>query len=574
MKATALLLAFSFLFNEVLFAHLPAQSLWDARRSAIATSSEPTQLSRLMDASAPALPTASALEASRLLPDRAGAANEFLPLLPPSLVTVKEISLNHDSSRPLAGRRVLVLQDVHLNLEAQKNIAALLTTLIDNGQAGVVAVEGAVGPFDLRRFRNVQDKSVAVDVADAFLAANKIGGPSYAGITAKAEPPLFIGVDDAEHYESNVGAYLDGHRLHDAAARALDAESRDLAARKRAAFTPELAALDNSASACDRGDKSLGDHLEFLKSIGALSALDKSDAENADRFLEAWKIETTLDFARAERERRAALEALVRKMTPAEIDGVIALSLAYRGGSVSFGDFHRAIASTLERHGVSLGKLPAFQSYLNYVLLSDGIGPDSLFGAVRRAEDGAFARAAKTPEQAAIVAESRQLALERKLVSFSMTPPEWDEYQRTVPGASFQSPTEGETRHQALARRDLKPFEDFYREAHVRSDRMTANVASAMSSSDKSKVAVLVVGGFHAPDMASRLHELGASVAVVSPKLTKIDGEATAYLSIFSRERTPLEKLFAGEKLYVYPAQVNLAATGARTAAPNAEFAA
>jgi len=576
-----------FAFTQVLFAHVPTVSVWESRRAAHARPAD-DRLARLMEATTPISAINSASRAAAPISNRylaafnANPAAAFLKLLPPEIVTVRDLVLPTGVAGPLAGRRFIVVQDVHLNADAQRNIADLLFRLMGADQAGIVAVEGAVGLFDLARFRSYPDRSVTDAVARAFLVSNRIGAPSFAGITSKANPPLFWGVDDAEHYDRNVDAYRAGLKARPGADDALSAEATRLSTAKQIVFTPALNAIDAATSAYESGEKGLGDHLEFLSGIGALELMPAAAQTVAHRFLDAWRLERRLDFDRADRERRAALEKLVSKLSKVEIDGLVSLSLGYRDGSLTFGAYHRAISGLLESKGVSLAALPAFQTYLRYVLLSDGINADQLLAATAAAQAAAFERAAVTPEQRRLVTATRRLALKKKLLEFSLTPVEWTEYALGGPESSSRGGPQGRrgdlideiaTAPSAPRNDNLQPFEDFYREAHVRSERIADNLAKAARRTDASKVGVLIIGGFHAPEVGKRLAEMGASYAVVSPKLAKVEaGTGTAYLSVFSREKTPLQKLFEGEKLFVYPAHLDIGAAGAHTDAANNEF--
>ena len=64
----------------------------------------------------------------------------------------------------------------------------------------------------------------------------------------------------------------------------------------------------------------------------------------------------------------------------------------------------------------------------------------------------------------------------------------------------------------------------------------------------------LILGGFHTPELAALLRQKGMSYVIVTPKITKVEeGAGSAYLSVFAREKAPLERLFSGEKLFIYP---------------------
>lgn len=64
--------------------------------------------------------------------------------------------------------------------------------------------------------------------------------------------------------------------------------------------------------------------------------------------------------------------------------------------------------------------------------------------------------------------------------------------------------------------------------------------------------AVLVTGGYHSSGMTERLRQAGVTVVSFTPKIEKVETvQGSAYLSVFTQEKTPLEKLFHGQKLFL-----------------------
>src|SRR5581483_215641 len=131
---------------------------------------------------------------------------------------------------------VVLIQDVHMNPEAQTNIAAVLQQLIDERQLGAVGVEGAFQKFDFGPFRSFQDPHIAKDVAADFLAKGLLAAPSFVGISSPVDPPAFVGVDDKTSYDANVRAYLATRTSKDKTAAELDTIDRDLERSKPAIF--------------------------------------------------------------------------------------------------------------------------------------------------------------------------------------------------------------------------------------------------------------------------------------------------------------------------------------------------
>ncbi|MBL0058399.1 MAG: glycosyltransferase [Elusimicrobia bacterium] len=146
-----------------------------------------------------------------------------------------------------------------------------------------------------------------------------------------------------------------------------------------------------------------------------------------------------------------------------------------------------------------------------------------------------------------LVLADRHLFLTAKLVDFSLTPGEWADYRLST--------LKGSTANPAL--RDLASFEDFYRQADARDAAMADKFLSLYRSPHTTRglrFPVLITGGYHAGGITGRLTKAGLAVASFVPRIEKLEGpQGAAALTIFSQEKTPLEKLFEGEKLFLAP---------------------
>lgn len=440
--------------------------------------------------------------------------------------TVREVTAAAD---PRA-RVILHVHDVHLNAEAQGNIEAVVREAVSGG-ATLVGLEGAFAPIDLSGPRSMPDKPALAAAADFLRDRNRISGPVHAGLTMD-QAPAFVGVDDRAAYDANVDAYRRAAPQRASLKEKAAALRGDLSSRKSAGFSPELARFDATVSGYDDG------RLPLSTFIAALVRAAGRSPASIETFLAAHELETGLDFRRVEAERGRFLAALVEKLTAAEQDDLIRTSVDYRLGRVGHGPFYASIRALAARHGVALSRFPAMDNYVRYVLLSDGIRPQDLFRDIDALRAEGFARLAATDAERALVAESERLTLAEKLLDFSLTPEEWARYRA------------GEAALAALG--DLSAFEDFYDAAERRNDALTGALLAAMEANG-ARVAVLVTGGFHAPGVSARLAKAGVSTVSVVPRLTKVDGDGTAYLGVFTQEKTPLDQLFQGPKLFLAP---------------------
>lgn len=233
--------------------------------------------------------------------------------IPSTVGSVQEV---YDSGNRAAPPIVLI-QDVHLNPEAQQNIALLLQQLVEQKRVGLVGVEGAFTPFDFEPFRSISNRQVTKEVVDAFLNKGLLAAPSYVGITSPIDPPLFIGLDNKEHYDANVNAYLSTRGNKEKIIQELDKVQRNLTEAKYKTFSKELLGFDNLRVVYTSGQIGIG---SYLKQISKYPIdLDFT----TEQFLKAYELELTLDFKQVESQRRMVIEKLTKTLSEVELQQLV-----------------------------------------------------------------------------------------------------------------------------------------------------------------------------------------------------------------------------------------------------------
>ncbi len=413
---------------------------------------------------------------------------------------------------------IVLLQDVHHNVEAQRNIGEILKRT----QNVVIGVEAANGAFNFAPFHSFPVPSAAKNIGDYLLAQNIISGASWAGLTAENKLSSMVGVDDSQLYADNILAYQKAAPHQDTVLREIEARYVSLE-KSFETLTPAAQNLFASLRAFHRGENTIEDYL------AALNVLDFNGAPNAHAFSRALKMEKTLDLAAAEQERDRLMAEMAHR------DGKTVQKLAQTAQLVAAGQI-----SPLELYGqlsVDQKKYPALHAYVRYLTLADSIDRGNLFielASLRnRAVEGIAAKSDK-----AILKSLVATMLAEKLAKFELTPEEWAEYKTLTP-----TPLPG---GEGLGERG---FADFYHLAESRNEKMAENLLAAMAR-EKKKTGVLVAGGFHTAGLTPLFKQKGFEVIVVTPKFdTSFSGSGSDYLKTFLRQTTPLAQLFAGEKL-------------------------
>jgi|GEM_PF-6712197 len=431
-------------------------------------------------------------------------------------------------------KTVVHVLDVHQNFEAQTHISETVTALTRDGAVGVVALEGAWGNLDLHRYRQFSDRDAVQHAADFLLRENKISGPIRSAMTTATPLLPFVGVDDPLHYKANVNAvrWSSQHVFEDQARCAQRRES--LEKEKQRVYSKDLKSLDAVARNWRKGQERLPSYVKTLTA----GVPEKSLSPAIKTFLRASALESRLDFKAVESDRTRLVQRLSLVLKPEQFTQLAQDSVSYRAGELRYADYYDRLEKVCQGAGVSLTGFPFIKDYLRYVLTADGISVDDLNRDLEEAERWAFYRRAKTSEEKRLVQEDSLLCLQEKLLDFALVPSEWLRYQKEKRDAS------------------LANYEVFYQEAQTRDDSMARNLLTAMGNA-KTDTALLVTGGFHADGISKRLTQAGAVVIEFSPRVDRVDAlDGAKALSVFSREKTPLDVLFAGEKLFLAPSPV------------------
>ena len=401
----------------------------------------------------------------------------------------------------------------------------ILKVLALNSQT-VIGLEGAAGRIPIELFRG-PSTGTNKEVGSFFLNTSLITGAEYAGFAAP-NAPLMVGLEAPSLYLKNVAAVRAALAQQKNQLARIEEDKIELQNRKQRIYSPAMLTLDRKRSGYQGGTINIGDYLSSLSSIGTYAVTTPT----ISLFLKTWKLEKELNFAKAERERTQFLSELVGKLNKPDLDLLIQQSVALRSGAASYPDYYRLLKATATKAGMSLSRTPEFDRYIGYVLQADAIRPETLLWDVSQYEKNIWAGLCKTSEQRRLYQQTMQCDLTEKLVCLTMSSQEWDEYKPLRSG------------------KDLSSFESFYEAAKARDAALSANLRSHLCGS--SNVAVLVAGGFHSEGLSRLLAKGDVTLITVSPKLTQVDGsKENEYLNVFTRERTPLEKLFEAPKISI-----------------------
>jgi hypothetical protein len=452
------------------------------------------------------------------------------------------------------GPAVVLIQDAHAVPAAQKNIARILAGLEEKNRAlgrdFLVGVEGTFGGFNLAPFRPGAEAGDRFAVADYLVGHSRINGAEYFGMTSEREPILW-GVETPSLYAENLRAYLDSRGAHGVYKDALDRLTAALREAEERFFDAAERNFNCAVEGYHDGTLPLPKFLKVLARDVPLGHYPQ-----AARLQRAMEAEDSLNFRAVNEERTAFLQSLSGRLTPADTQGLLEMSLDYRLGRLSHTDYYTALGDVSSRHGLFIRQFTQLKRYVDYLTLSDGLDPHALFDEMEGLKTAAARGLFTTPTPSALWECLEDTRLLHRLGDHAFGPDEWGRYEtRREPIshlpqrlASLGVAVEGVS---GLTPALLAPYERFYRTALARNDALAANLLNRAEETGARTVA-LVAGGFHTPGLEARFKERGLAYAVMTPKIGNMSGKES-YLEVFTRKRTPLEKMLLGEKLLMNP---------------------
>jgi hypothetical protein len=556
-------LSLAFFLTNVIGLHATESSIWTERRAAArrlnggdtvtdSVSSEKLQLLAQLPQTAQVRPfstvdlfTATNVKTNSNLRQTTPSVPDWVSSLVLPYGSIRNVHLSKNSDAPL----VIHVQDAHEVEEAQLNTASMIEGLTSHAGVALVGIEGAEGSFDFQPYRIWPDKKATKSIAEHFLKMGYLGGAEYAAITLP-NPPVLWGVEALETYLEHIKAYQDAIKLKpgvDKWLQGIEAQAEPLKAK---IYSDDLKIFDRHYRAYKEEREGLGDFISMLFSFADKGA--KESHPNLQILSQALDAEKFLDFKQVEKERLQMVEALAAKLPKAELDGLVQKSLDYRAGRMGYGDFHQSLKNLCRAYGVHLSSYEQFNAYVDYVLLSDKIDRNALLGELEGMEDSVPLSLAKTSKQKGLVIAIRYIAVLKKLTNHQMTPADWayySAYREDIARIGDKVSALGGSTPSSLEAVSLVPFEDFCRLAVRRNETLVGNLLDKMRK-ENAKTSFLIAGGFHTDGMMELLAKRGASYLVVTPKIIEIPKENHS-LDVFVRDPIPLERLFAGDKIYL-----------------------
>lgn len=513
-KTTALLVALSFAFSNVVFADITKNTAPNEISKQIEVVSDPAKI-----------------------------------VVPRDYGLVKSIFTGKDK------RLIIHIQDAHCNFEAQSNIAKILENLIKNYGLTLVSVEGADGFIDTSWFKAFPDEEVRKEVAAYFMKKGEITGPEFLSITTDYPIRLF-GAETRSYYIENLNAFTSSYPLKEDTEKYFNQIKTVLNKLKNYIYSDELKAIDAKIHDYESKKLQFTDYVKFLQGLADGHKINLRQYENLFKLISVLIYEKRIDFNVVDKERSILIDELTKKLTKEALTELVNNSLSFKTGKISSAEYYDYLKKLAAHHGFELSKdYPNLFNYIIYNSVYSRIENEKLFKDMKNLEIAVKEKLFANDDQRSLERLYRHIEILLGLANIKLLNGDFDYYKSHKEefaheifagfikkmiaqyGFAFELDSPSDAIKESMSK-----LEDFYAIAVKRDKALVDNTLQAMKN-ESIQAAVLVTGGFHSEGITKMLENDGISYMVVCPNITK-DVE-TPYIKILTNQRTPLEEILA-----------------------------
>ncbi len=444
---------------------------------------------------------------------------ESIPVvIPEQLGSIENVHLPKSTQKPT----LILIQDAHSEYGAQKSLAEILKYLVLSYDLRLVLVEGGDGNVDLSYLRQGVPAKRLEDVAERYLKSGKISGEEYLDLTLQGAELDLWGIEDEDLYSRNMEAYLRFHENQERALSLVKKIKENLRELKIKYYPAEIYELETFKERAETHEGSAAEYFQALnQGLVSRPALSLKAYPAFNQWLKLEKDQGKIDTTKADLEKTQLVRILSQLATKEEM-------FAYREASQREGveaeieslrtllELKKSYEHQLSRYSAAhlTERLRSLQMFKALNATDLFLQADALYRKIR-GQDLPRGDARKVAELA------DDLELVEKLLKLEWAPADERKYASLGRGWDLKRATSwfGDPKSLYELQKRILEAQRFYEIARAREHAIFRNVVGKMNQPSR-KIYVLIVGGYHAPDLAKMFMDQGIPVITVTPRFT------------------------------------------------------
>ncbi|MFH1304811.1 MAG: cellulase family glycosylhydrolase, partial [Candidatus Omnitrophota bacterium] len=451
------------------------------------------------------------------------------------------------------GETIIHIQDAHASLSAQYSIVKLLDSLVTNYDLSLIALEGANGFVDTSLLKTFPDKAIRDETAGFLMKEGRMSAGEFFSVTRDADGVGLYGVEDDALYRANLESFKKVAKERAERVENINGLLRQVNALEEKVSSEALRGLNRKSILHRDGSLSFTDYWKHIAELAEKKKVKLPAGRELSKLLESIRLEGSIDFKKANTERRKLIDALSEKSEKDELEELVVKSLAFKENRISQSGFHAYLLEFAGKKGVSTAEHKNLIGFTRYVSVYESVDLFGLYREMEALEERLRDSLYRNADEREIYSIGKTARLLKQLYAMELTNGEYAYLRENrsrfdVPAcAEFIRNTSRKYRVPMTAGYDLgKVFGDvdgaldFYRDAEARNNAMLVNTIKKMRAEGK-QVAALITGGYHTQGLTELMKEKKLSYLVVTPKFK--EGEERPYIAILTNKKKPYEKI-------------------------------
>jgi len=465
--------------------------------------------------------------------------------LPQNLGEIKDEWFPKDAGgKMVRGPVVIHVQDAHCNYAAQRKIFEIVNFFNKTYGVRTVNLEGGEGGYDLSIFAGIDDPKIRVDIADRLVRDGEIGGTELYAVSSPETVRLW-GVEDPELYVANLSVYRETIKDKSTIDRLVKNISYLLTNLKMHIFSGPLIELDKKRAAFRKGNLDFKVYLEFLLESARKEQIALDRYPHLSSIAQVLLFEKGIDFKKAEKERDRLIDILQKSLSKTELEELVEKMVLFKFNRISKETVFKYISRKADDLGIETGEFPDFQKYNVYISTYESVNKSALYDEVKSLEEDLWGRMSDTADQKELFRLSDNLGMIEDFLYLNLTREKYKYYdqhradfditnfvsfiKRNAPIYKINAPLDENV---VVLNEYVEKMEKFYEYSFQRDEAFIENI----KFDPRSKLAVLVTGGFHTENLCELMRGKGISYISIMPKFQSPEGYESPYFRILGGE--------------------------------------
>ncbi|MFT5207897.1 MAG: hydroxymethylpyrimidine pyrophosphatase-like HAD family hydrolase, partial [Candidatus Omnitrophota bacterium] len=431
-------------------------------------------------------------------------------------------------------KTIILIQDAHTNESGQMNVSKALEQVFKTYDLKYVFLEAGQGDESLSFLREYADLKQRKKVSRDYLRRGLLQGPEYFDLTTDKEVRLW-GVESADLYNQALESYREIHSARSDLEHYLNRVESTLTMLQDKLYNPSLLRLNQTLRDYRQEKMSMVAYLDHLIRVANIYQIFTKDFGALNQINALREREKRIDFDLADKERQAASRQL-----PVDLQKRLNLFMANKDSKHTILDgpkdlqtnyFDALITALIQYVPDYSKKYVHLSAYLEYQQLSQKLQTKAVLEQIQLLEDKVFLTLSENEDEKKLIELDSVFKALKDLANLKLTP---DVYQANAGQDKLNlefitgflnrkiMDLEGHYEKTLFLNTDiqaaLEEAKNFYELTLARDQVFIQQTLDKMSAAGENQ-AVLITGGYHAPNLKQLLKNHGINYISVLPTI-------------------------------------------------------